>query len=155
MAWCVAQTESCRERTAARWLEHGGIQTWLPLIRSSGRIEPLFRGYLFVDVYGAWSGIENTIGVVQLLKSGERPAELPLREIARLRGMERDGLVRLPKPRGLQLGDKVRVIRGLFADHLAIYDGQGSRDRVFVLLEFMGRNTRAEIARADFRAIAP
>jgi transcriptional antiterminator RfaH len=153
MAWGVAQTESSRERTAARWLEAAGTPTWLPLIRAGARVEPLFRGYLFVELGGSWAAIENTIGILKLLRSGERPAQLPAAELARLRGMERDGLVRLPKPRGLLIGDKIRVIRGLFADHLAVYDGQSSRDRVWILLEFLGQQTRAEIQRADFRAV--
>ncbi|HEY2242621.1 MAG TPA: transcription termination/antitermination NusG family protein [Xanthobacteraceae bacterium] len=153
MAWGVAQTESSRERTAARWLEAAGTNTWLPLIRAGARVEPLFRGYLFVELGGSWAAIENTIGVLKLLRSGERPAQLPVFELARLRAMERDGLVRLPKPRGLLIGDKIRVIRGLFADHLAVYDGQSSRDRVWILLEFLGQQTRAEIQRADFRTV--
>jgi transcriptional antiterminator RfaH len=153
MLWGVAQTESSRERTAQRWLEATGTETWLPLIRAGARVEPLFRGYVFVELGGSWAAIENTIGVVKLLRSGERPARLPEAEIARLRGMERDGLVRLPKPRGLLVGDRIRVIRGLFADHLAIYDGQSSHDRVWILLEFLGQQTRAEIKRADFRTV--
>ena len=153
MPWGVAQTESLRERTAQRWLEASGIETWLPLIRTGRQIEPLFRGYLFVELNGAWSGIENTIGVLRLLRSGDQPAKLPIFEIARLRAMERDGLVRLPKPRGIIVGDHVRVIRGIFADHLAIYDGQSNRDRVWILLEFLGQHTRAEIKTGDFRAL--
>jgi transcriptional antiterminator RfaH len=154
MTWGVAQTESLRERTAARWLNADGITTWLPLIRADARTVPLFPGYLFVQLAGArWSAVENTIGILQLLKSGEQPAIVPAPEMARLRGLERDGLVRLPKPRGLVIGDRVRVIRGMFADHLAIFDGQSGRDRVWILLEFLGRQTRAEIRRGDFRAI--
>jgi transcriptional antiterminator RfaH len=113
----------------------------------------LFKGYLFCELGGSWARIENTVGILKLLRSGERPAQLPAAELVRLRGMERDGLVRLPKPRGLLIGDKVRVIRGLFADHLALYDGQASRDRVWILLEFLGQQTRAEIQRSDFRAV--
>lgn len=153
MPWGVAQTESLRERTAQRWLEAGGVDTWLPLMRAGARIVPLFPSYIFVNVGMSWSGIENTIGIISLLKSGEHPAIVPIAELARLRGMERDGLVRLPKPRGLVIGDKVRVIRGIFADHWALYDGQASRDRVWILLEFLGQQTRAEIRRGDFRAM--
>ena len=42
----------------------------------------------------------------------------------------------LPKPRGLRSGDQVRIIRGTFRGHLALYAGMSGRERVAVLLSF-------------------
>jgi transcriptional antiterminator RfaH len=152
--WSVVQTESQREPTADRFLQQAGFETYLPMIRAAARLVPLFPGYLFVRLGEfRWSVVDNTIGVLHLLRSGERPAELRDKIIGDLRGMERNGLVRLPKPRGLHLGDKVRVIRGSFADHVGLHDGLSSRDRQFILLELLGRQVRVEIPSADLRAL--
>jgi hypothetical protein len=41
-------------------------------------------------------------------------------------------------PNKLRLGDRVRVLRSPFRDHLAIYAGMSGRDRVAVLLRLLG-----------------
>ena len=151
--WSVAQTESQRERTAQRFLEQNGFETYLPMIKVSRRNVPLFPAYLFVRIVDRWYSIQHTIGVLQLLSSGELPSRLDDKVIAQIRGQERNGVVRLPKPRGLQLGDRVVVLRGAFFDRVGLYDGQSSRDRQFVLLELLGRSVRVEVGKQDLRAI--
>ena len=143
--WSVAQTESSRERTAERFLKDRGFECWLPVCRENHRLVPLFPSYLFVELgdFG-WSAVDNTIGVIGLLRSGDRPHAVPDIEMKRIRKFERNGVVHLPK-RGIEIGDRMRVIKGTFAGHLGLYDGQMSRDRVFVLLELLGRKTRVEV----------
>ncbi|HEY2243483.1 MAG TPA: transcription termination/antitermination NusG family protein [Xanthobacteraceae bacterium] len=154
MFWAVAQTESQREKTAQRFLEHNGFETYLPMLRLEARTVALFPAYLFVRVGEfRWSAIDNTIGVIRLLRAGERPAELREGVVSSIRKLERNGVVRLPAPRGLQLGDKLRIVRGSFVDHIGLYDGMSTRDRQFVLLELLGRKVRVEIASQDTRAV--
>ena len=50
------------------------------------------------------------------------------------------------KPPGLRRGDRVRITSGPFSDHLALYQGQASHDRVAVLLQLLGGQQRAELA---------
>ena len=64
-----------------------------------------------------------------------------------------DGLVKLPKVRGLERGDAVRIIAGSFAGHLAIFEGMSNEARVCVLLEFLGRKTRMTLGRGDVEAV--
>jgi transcriptional antiterminator RfaH len=104
-------------------------------------------------VVDRWYAATQAIGVVKLLMAGDLPAKLPADVVPMLRKQERDGIVRLPKPRGVQVGDRVRIIRGSFVDHIGLYDGMDARQRVFVLLELFGRSTRTEIAAADLRMI--
>jgi hypothetical protein len=54
---------------------------------------------------------------------GDRPARVPDKVIAELKGRERNGLVELPLPRGFRCGDPVCVTRGVFAGQLAVFDG--------------------------------
>jgi len=151
--WAVAQCESCRERTAQRFLEQDGFETYLPIIKIGKRTVPLFPAYLFVKIVHRWYSIENTIGVLQLLSSGDTPSRLDDKIITQIRSQERNGIVKLPKPRGLQLGDRVVILRGAFFDRVGLYDGQSARDRQFVLLELLGRSVRVEIPRLDLRAL--
>ena len=151
--WAVAQAKSQRERTAQRFLDREGFETYLPLIQAANkRSVPLFPTYLFVRIIDRWYSIENTIGVLQLLLSGDLPAKLPDSVILELRRRERNGIVHLPKPRGMQIGDRVRVLRGSFVDHVGLYDGMTSQQRQFVLLELLGRKVRVELSKADLRS---
>lgn len=152
--WAVAQTESLRERTAQRWLD-AEFQTYLPVIRSAtDRFVPLFPSYLFVKVGEiGWSRINSSVGIVQMLLAGDQPAKLKDSIIAELKGRERNGVVRLPKPQPFRIGDKVRVIHGSFVDLVGLYDGMSMRDRQFVLLELLGRKVRVEIEKSDLRIV--
>ena len=151
--WSVAQCESQRERTAQRFLEQAGFETYLPMIRAKKRELPLFPAYLFVKVVDFWYSIDNTIGVIELLKSGDAPAKLPDKIISEIKGRERGGIVRLPKPRGLQIGDRVSIVRGGFTDHIGLFDGMSAKDRIFVLLDLLGRKVRVQMAQSDMRVL--
>jgi transcriptional antiterminator RfaH len=80
-----------------------------------------------------------------LIMAGDAPARVSDAVIAELRGRERDGLIELPKAPGLKPGDHVRIIAGPFSEHLALYEGQTSHERVAVLLQFLGGRHRTEL----------
>jgi transcription antitermination factor NusG len=85
---------------------------------------------------------------------GDRPAKVPDKVIDDLKSRERNGLIVLPPPPHLQRGDQVRILRGPFAGHLAIYDGMRPRERVVVLLTLLGAVQRVELAKRDV-VVAP
>jgi transcriptional antiterminator RfaH len=160
--WSVAQTEACRENTAARWLAQGGFETYLPKIKITrrvvdrknharivARVVPLFPSYIFVRVVERWYAIASTIGISQILLAGDHPAAIAESEIMRIKSQERGGLIRLPTVQAMKPGDKVRVLRGHFADHIGIYDGMSGRDRQRILLELLGQQVPVQIASVD------
>ena len=156
--WSVAQTQVMRESTATDNLEREGFTVYAPRIklveRGRLRIVPLFPGYIFVQIAEHWWPIVTTVGVVRLLRQGEQPAKLGDGFVTALQRRERDGFVRLPKaPPRLNKGDTVRVLRGTFAGHLAIYDGMTAKERELVLLEFLGRKVRLELPPADIEPL--
>ena len=73
------------------------------------------------------------------------PARVPDTVIDGLRASERDGLIDLPRPPRFARGDKVRITRGPFREHLALYDGQTANQRVAVLLRPLGGERRIEL----------
>jgi transcriptional antiterminator RfaH len=150
--WAVAQTEPRREATAARYLGNVGFETYLPHIAEHERIVPLFATYVFVKIIDHWVAIRSTIGVVRVLLAGDRPAAIPEGVLMEIRAREnRKGLVQLPKP--YRIGDQVKIVRGSFRDHLAIYDGMTNRQRERVLLALLGRLVKLELEPGDITAV--
>jgi hypothetical protein len=86
------------------------------------------------------------------MMNGERPALLPAGEVDRLHAMKgADGLVTLPQAT-FRLGQFLTVEAGAFAGLSALYDGQASRERCFVLLSLMGRSVRTTVPEGDLAA---
>ena len=57
----------------------------------------------------------------------------------------------LPQSPGSKRGDKVQVIYGALAGHLAVVEGMKPRERVEVLLTLLGTQRRVELPKADVR----
>ena len=110
---------------------------------------PLFPGYAFVLIELQWHAARWSPGIVRLVLDGDRPARVPDKVIAELRGRERNGLVELPPLPGFRRGDAVRITRGLFYGQLAVFDGMRPHERVAVLLQLLGR---VELPKGDITA---
>ena len=85
--------------------------------------------------------------------SGDAPAQLPEAVITSIRKRESGGFIRLPAPPQLRKGQHVRVIRGSFEGLLAVHQGMGSRERVWVLLNIMGQQTPVELPSRDLEPL--
>lgn len=143
--WGIAQTHSQREGAAEDHLKRKGFEVYLPRIKvKKGRIAPLFPGYLFVRINAVWYPILSTIGVMRLLRNGENePSRIKDNILHNLQKSEVRGIVKLPER--LRPGDQVRILRGTFKGHIAIYDGMSGAERQRVLLELLGRKVPLEI----------
>jgi len=152
--WSVAQTETNREGTAVHFLAQQGFETYLPRIKAQRRIVPLFPSYVFVRIHDHWWSISKTVAVIGLLTSGEHPAKLKDEIVNNIKAKERNGVVKLPEPKRLKPGDKIRIIKGSFSGQLAIYQGMSARERTKVLLDLLGRKVVVEISKSDLQALA-
>jgi transcriptional antiterminator RfaH len=153
--WCCAQLENNHVGLALHCLGLAGYEVYAPRLRAirvahGRKVEShplLFPSYAFVLVVTGWWQARWAPGVLRLILAGDAaPAHVPDAVVGALRSRERDGLIELPKaaPR-LRPGDKVRILRGPFANHLALYAGQTARERVAVLLQMLGGQQRAEL----------
>lgn len=149
--WTVAQTESQRESVAAKFLRKDHYETYLPCIAlRRQRIAPLFPAYIFVKIIDRWWSIKWTVGVLRVLSWDDRPARVADDVVEKIRAREgRDGLIRLPRARGLQRGDAVRIVRGSMSGQLGLYDGMSGADRSRVLLGMLGRSVPVSIQTSD------
>jgi transcriptional antiterminator RfaH len=161
--WSVAQVQPApgRDQVALRYLHQAGFRTYQPRLRErriirGRRVEfhpPLFPGYLFVWIETQFYAICSTPGVLRLLRAGDCPARVPDRVVDELRRCERNGVIELARPPRLRCGDSVRIVRGSFQGHLAVYAGMTGPERVAVLLNFLGGVQRTTLAKADIEVL--
>jgi transcriptional antiterminator RfaH len=159
--WCCAQIEPFRERLALHCLGLNGFEVYCPRLREQIRIRNrkvvrtplLFPGYAFVLVVSRWWDARWSAGVRRLVMDGELPARVPDAVIAEIRSRERNGLVELPKPRGLMPGMRVRVTSGPLSAQIGMLAALRPHERVLVLLQLLGGQQRVELARGAIEAI--
>ena len=155
--WYVVQTQPHCETKAVWHLDRQGYATYLPRYekrrRHARRIEmvaaPLFPRYLFVTIDMArqrWRSIHSTIGVTRLVCNGDEPAALADGVVEGLRRRENEeGFVRLDSRPRFAMGEQVRIVDGIFASCLGLFDGISDGERVAVLLDMLGRKVRVVI----------
>jgi transcriptional antiterminator RfaH len=157
--WHVVQTQPHAEQKAAAHLVRQGYSIYLPRYlkrrRHARRIEtvsaPLFPRYLFVAIdrmTQRWRSIRSTVGVTHLVCNGDDPAWVPDKVISDLRSREDErGFVHLDLRPRFALGDKIRVVDGVFDACLGLFDGMADRERVAILLDLLGRKVRVVLDR--------
>ncbi len=150
--WCVAYTQPSKELIAQKNLLDQGFEVYLPrfkrLRRHARKVEevlaPLFPRYLFVGVNletTRWRSINGTRGVSYLLmESDKHPAYLSMQIIEDLKSQEiESGIVSVNSLATFTKGDKVRVLEGVFKDHTGVLELMSDKQRVQLLLTFLGR----------------
>lgn len=160
--WFVVQLKPNAEAIAKRNLLRQGINIFAPFEEVTARkarkliqaSKALFPGYLFVSFDQdavRWRTVNSTLGVSRLVSFAEdRPAQVPLGLISSLmRRCYPSG--KLLPPRFLHGGDVVRVTNGPFADFIGTVEQIAPDQRIWVLLDILGKNTRVAIRSADLR----
>ena len=86
-------------------------------------------------------------GVVShLVLNGSEPAPVAGAVINALKAREdASGFVKLDQRPKFAIGETVRVLAGVFAENLGLFDGMADRDRVAILLDLLGRKVRVSI----------
>lgn len=154
--WFLAQLKPNGFNRAVVNLERQEIQTFMPLRqvqvrranRNSLQTQPLFPGYLFLNVNSAspqWRAINSTYGVSKLVSFGANgPSPLPDQFISGLmaRCDEENNL--LP-PDDLKIGEKVKIISGPFADFIVTVETIPNQTRIGILFELLNQENRATI----------
>ncbi|KPV53235.1 hypothetical protein SE17_10805 [Kouleothrix aurantiaca] len=155
MNWYIVQCKhSAEAHTAVTIRTVLRLEVYLPEIaqRVRGRMarSAFFPGYLFVRMditHTAPSRVMSIPGVIRMLTFERWPEPVPDDVVALVRTrVEAWGA---PSERVLQPGEGVQVVDGPFAGLNAIFLGNTrARDRVQILLEFMGQQRQVETDRA-------
>jgi len=161
--WYVIRTKPLKESLAQQNLFQQGYETYLPLILETRKrrqkvisaAAPLFPGYLFISIDTASQNtgpIRSTLGVIGMLRFGDRMPAVPEPVIANLKQNTNPatGLIRPPQV-CFEAGDQVRVATGPCAGLEGIYQEPAGADRARILLEFLGCQRIATLSNADIR----
>jgi transcriptional antiterminator RfaH len=157
ITWYAAYTHPGAETKAHEHLLRQGYATYLPRYRRWVRharkraqvLRPLFPRYLFVGVdrlTQRWRPIRSTTGVVGLVTSAEEPVPVAPEIIETLRRRQGEGAFDLVSAaQRLRDGDLVRVTEGPLADLVGRLLGVADHERVYILLDLLGRAVRADV----------
>jgi transcriptional antiterminator RfaH len=164
ITWYAAYTQPHAEMKAVAHLARQGYITYLPRCRRWCRharkrslvLRPLFPRYLFVGLDPLRQGcrpIRSTVGVIGLVSSGDLPVVVASEIVESIRQREAEGAFDLSAPaQRLRSGDLVRVTEGPFENMLGRLLALADDQRVYVLLELLGRSVRTEFAAAAIEA---
>jgi transcriptional antiterminator RfaH len=155
--WFCIKAQPKHEHVAASSLRRSmGLECLSPRIRFRKNtrrgpvwfVEAMFPGYLFARFVFAEAHrqVQASHGVSTIVRFGERVASIPESTIASLRELsgEEETVVFNPEPR---VGDAVQIAEGAFVGLEAVVTQVlPAKERVKVLLEFLGRSVEAEIS---------
>ena len=164
LRWYVAETEIAQERVTLRRLEERGFEAYLPMRRAGPQAKKVtvvayFPRYLFVRLgigTPGWERVYSTVGVRCVL-GNRRPLPLADKRIQEIREHEIDGFIPVPKTRKkarFSHGDRLTVASGPFVGFDAIFDETLDERRVWILLKFLGRDSRAVADVHTLRAVS-
>ena len=151
--WFVVYTQPRMEPLAETHLQRQGFEVYLPCYqkrrRHARKVDfvqaPLFPRYIFTAFdadFDNWGVINSTRGVVHLLRINAKPAIVPTHTIEALQGQrDENGLVSVESLSLFKKGQSVRITEGSFTGYTATFEGMDDKQRVQVLLEFLGRPT--------------
>jgi transcriptional antiterminator RfaH len=155
--WFVVRTHPNGEFKALAHILRQGFDGYLPRYikrrrhaRKTENVQkPLFPGYLFVGMDPARArgrALNSTVGVSELICYSGQPAPVPGDIIDDIRRHEDEsGHVILGEYAGLQKGDRVRITEGSLSDQIGIFDAPSDQQRVFLLLDLLGRQVRVKL----------
>lgn len=137
--WVAVMTRSNMERTTAERIEPLIEQCWVPqFLDMRNRARILFRNYVLAYTNSdEWGALFRIKGVIRVLPG------LPTSAVNDLRArVNEDGFIDVYEQLEVERfvpGQKVRVTRGAFTGHFAIYKGMNADQREQALLTLLGR----------------
>jgi transcriptional antiterminator RfaH len=160
LAWYAAQLRPNGDALAMTHLQRQGFTPFRPLIWESRRtgqtmasfLRPMFPGYVFVQfdvTQPTWSKIRSTRGITRLIGNDTNgPRKLPTDLILDMKARCASNLPAGPS-NAFEPGDQVHVACGPFADFLATVENVDAQQRVWLLIDFMGRSSRISAKPSD------
>ena len=152
--WFILQFKANSHHQATKNLNQQGFKTFLPLHDTTSRrvsrfintTQPLFPGYMFITFdrkETEWHKINNTYGVSRLVTFNSILKSIPNTFINNL--MKRYDLSgKLLPVKKLKKGDQVKVLNGPFANFIATVEQYETDQRIWVLMDLMGRKTKIQ-----------
>lgn len=159
--WFALRVRPCFERLTATYLRQRDYEEFSPTYtvtrqwsdRKKQTESYLFPGYVFCR-FNPHDRLPvlSAPGVIDVVRVGKEPAEVPESEIERVRMMVRSGLPLLPWPH-LDVGDLVLLERGPLAGLEGRLERIKDKYRIIVSLSLLRAGVSAEVDRAWVRPL--
>jgi len=159
--WYVAYTRSRHEKRVAELLQRKSIELFLPLYEAvhqwkNGRARvqlPLFPGYVFVHIpYSDRLRVLEIPGVVYLVGSAGRAAQIPEQELDVMRRTVDSGLCAEPYPY-LCIGQRIRIRTGPLAGAEGILIRKKQNFRLVLSVDLIMRSIIVDVEGSDVEGI--
>ena len=145
LKWYAVYVRSRYEKKVHQQLLERGFMSFLPLLetfkqwsdRKKRVSEPLFRGYVFVniDIVRQKIAVLDTEGIVKFIGIGRTPSVITLRDIEWLKKLVREPDAIQRHVLALPAGQRVKVLAGPFKDFEGVVVKQGRESRLVVFFE--------------------
>jgi len=164
LKWYALYVRSRYEKRAHEMLLEQGVVSFLPLLdtwkqwsdRKKKVSEPLFRGYLFVNIELRQEKITvlDTEGVVKFIGIGKTPSVIVQRDIDWLKQLVREPDAIHKTVSSLPPGQRVKVLAGPFKDFEGVVVKQGRESRLVVYFESIMQGVEVTISPDVLLAVA-
>ena len=158
LRWHLVMTKPANEECAVTHLERQGYGVYFPRLQQKtlrrGKwcdcTAALFPRYLFVrldSVLQSLAPVRSTVGVANVVRFGVDYTVVPDRVIETLQrnADQQTGLHSLRTADWFKRGDLVRIAAGALAGLEGVFESEDGNQRVTVLLNLLGRETRIQI----------
>ncbi|ODM31894.1 transcriptional regulator [Marinobacter adhaerens] len=144
MTWYALQHKPAQGDRALQHLQNQDIACFYPKIsvekikggKRSKKLEPLFPGYLFVNLEQTdprWSKLRSTRGVLRIVGFANKPAPISDAVIQHVK----ESLDSVAEQGGIKAGQAVQLNEGPFEGINAIFQSYDGEARAIVLINFM------------------
>jgi len=118
-------------------------------INSNSKVEVLFPGYIFVNTgFENYSALKYTMGIRNIIKFGGNISCISDEEIEAMQMVEEVSKIN-PVTSQIQIGQDVMIAKGSLAGSIVKVCSLPSKERVGVLLSFLGSVRRVSIPEKD------
>ncbi len=152
MNWYALQLKPAQGDRALANLQNQDIACFFPKItvekikagKRSKKLEPLFPGYLFVNLEQTdpmWAKLRSTRGVLKIVSFANKPAAISNEVIQHIK----DSLDSVAEQGGIKPGQAVQLNEGPFEGINAIFQAYDGEERAIVLINFMQKQQRVKV----------
>jgi len=153
--WIALYTKANQERTALTNIKRQNFSAYCPMIertrKHARKVEkvrrPLFPSYVFVrldEQKFQWRPLLSTIGVQSVIRFNDRLGFMPEGFVEELQDFEKKDKLRAMTAPKFMAGMKVKMLDGPFQNLIAKVLSLPEKDRVWLLLDIMGRKVRIQ-----------
>ena len=152
--WLIASYKSNEANRVTSNLSNQNFDFYLPKIttrkiNSNPKVEVLFPGYIFVNIDPEnYSALKYTMGIKNIIKFGDNISRISSEEIEAIQMAEETSKLN-PAIQQIQIGQEVKIAKGSLTGSIVKVCSLPSKERVGVLLNFLGSLRRVTVSEKD------